>query len=37
MTSEKGIDALLELAQNWKDPNAAIGYLRALTIGTGKL
>lgn len=37
MTSEKGIDALLDLAQNWKDPNAAIGYLRALTIGTGQL
>jgi hypothetical protein len=37
MTSEKGIDALLELAQNWKDPNAAIGYIRALTIGTGQL
>ena len=37
MTSEKGIDALLELSQNWKDPNAAIGYLRALTIGTGEL
>ena len=37
MTSEKGIDALLELAQNWKDPNAAIGYVRALTLGTGQL
>ena len=37
MTSEKGIDALLDLAENWKDPNAAIGYIRALTIGTGNL
>lgn len=32
MTSEKGIDALLELAENWKDPNAAVGYIRALAL-----
>ena len=37
MTSEKGIDALIDLAENWKDPNAAIGYLRSLTIGSGNL
>jgi len=37
MTSEKGIDALINLSENWKDPNAAIGYLRALIISSERL
>jgi len=37
MTSVDGITALEKLAQNWKDKNAAVGYLRAITIGSSEL
>ena len=36
MTSEKGINALELLAENWKDKNAAVAYLRAITIGSSE-
>jgi len=37
LLSDEGIDGLIDLAKNWKDTNAAIGYVRALTIGTGEM
>ena len=37
MVSEKGINALELLAQNWKDKNAAVQYLRAITIGSSEI
>ena len=37
MVSEKGITALELLAQNWKDKNAAVAYLRAITIGSSEI
>ncbi len=37
MTSTDGIAALEKLAQNWKDKNASVGYLRAITIGSSEL
>ena len=30
MVSDDGIDALINLAQNWKDKNAAVKYVKAL-------
>jgi len=32
MVSDKGVDALLELAAGWKDQAKAISYLRAITL-----
>lgn len=37
LLSDEGIDGLIDLAKNWKDTNKAIGYVRALTIGTGEM
>ena len=34
MASERGIDALLELAAGWKDQAKVISYLRAVTLGS---
>ena len=34
MVSDKGIQAFLDLAQNWKDKNKAVVLLRTLTIGS---
>jgi len=34
LLSDKGIDELINLAQNWKDPGKAIAAVRALTIGS---
>ena len=32
MVSDKGVDALLELAANWKDQAQLIKYMRAITL-----
>ena len=37
MVSKEGIDAFLDLAQNWKDKNKAVVLLRTLTIGSEEL
>jgi hypothetical protein len=37
MVSEKGIQAFIDLAQNWKDKNKAVVLLRTLTIGSEEL
>lgn len=37
MISPKGIDALVELAANWKDKAKAVSYLRAITIGSSNI
>ena len=37
MVSEKGIQAFIDLAQNWKDKNKAVILLRTLTIGSEEL
>jgi hypothetical protein len=34
MVSDKGIQAFIDLAQNWKDKNKAVVLLRTLTIGS---
>ena len=34
LVSQKGIDAFIDLAQNWKNKNKAVSLLRALTIAT---
>jgi len=36
MTSDIGIDAFLELTQDWKDYNSALALLRAVTVGAGQ-
>jgi hypothetical protein len=36
MTSDRGIDAFLELTQDWKDYNSALALLRAVTVGAGQ-
>ena len=36
MTSDKGIDAFLDLTQDWKDYNTALALLRAVTVGAGQ-
>ena len=33
MVSDRGIDALLDLAANWKDQAKVFGYVKALTFG----
>ena len=37
MVSEKGIQAFIDLAQNWKDKNKAVVLLRALTISSQEM
>ena len=37
MVSEKGIQAFIDLAQNWKNKNKAVVLLRAVTIGYEEL
>tara|TARA_X000001388_G_C2231091_1_gene123175 strand:+ start:1244 stop:3271 length:2028 start_codon:yes stop_codon:yes gene_type:complete len=37
LVSKEGIDAFLNLAQNWKDGNKAVVLLRTLTIGSEEL
>lgn len=37
MISDKGIDALVELAANWKDKAKAVSFVRAITIGSSQL
>jgi len=34
LVSQKGIDAFIDLAQNWKNKNKAVSLLRAVTIAT---
>ena len=34
LVSKDGIDAFIDLAQNWKNKNKAVTFIRALTIGT---
>ena len=36
MTSDRGIDAFLELTQDWKDYNSALALLRAVTVGANQ-
>ena len=36
LTSDRGIDAFLELTQDWKDYNTALALLRAVTVGAGQ-
>ena len=36
MTSDRGIDAFLELTQDWKDYNSALALLRAVTVGASQ-
>ena len=33
MVSDRGIDALLDLAANWKDQAKVLAYVRSLTFG----
>ena len=33
MVSSDGIDALLKLAATWKQKNAGVAYIRAITTG----
>lgn len=37
MISEKGIDALVDLASNWKDKAKAVSFIRAITIGSSNI
>ena len=37
MISEKGIQALVDLAADWKDKSKAISYIRAITIGSSQI
>jgi len=37
MISEKGIDALVDLAANWKDKAKAVSFVRAITIGSSNI
>tara|TARA_A100000171_G_scaffold964_2_gene1162 strand:+ start:4339 stop:6360 length:2022 start_codon:yes stop_codon:yes gene_type:complete len=37
LTSDKGIQAFIDLTQDWKDYNAAISLLRAVTVGAGQV
>tara|TARA_B100001248_G_scaffold66178_1_gene46357 strand:+ start:4978 stop:7002 length:2025 start_codon:yes stop_codon:yes gene_type:complete len=36
LTSDKGIQAFINLTQDWKDYNSAIALLRAVTVGAGQ-
>lgn len=37
LVSKDGINAFIDLAQNWKNKNKAVSLIRALTIGTDEL
>ena len=37
LTSEKGIAAFVDLAQNWKDPSKAIATLKIISLGGGNI
>jgi hypothetical protein len=37
LVSKNGIDAFIDLAQNWKNKNKAVSFIRALTIGTDEM
>ena len=37
LTSDKGIQAFIDLTQDWKDYNKAFSLLRAVTVGAGEL
>ena len=37
LTSDKGIQAFIDLTQDWKDYNTAISLLRAVTVGAGQV
>ncbi len=37
LTSDKGIQAFIDLTQDWKDYNRAFSLLRAVTVGAGEL
>ena len=36
LTSDKGIQAFIDLTQDWKDYNTALALLRAVTVGAGQ-
>ena len=36
LTSDKGIQAFIDLTQDWKDYNTALSLLRAVTVGAGQ-
>lgn len=36
VTSDKGIQAFIDLTQDWKDYNTALSFLRAVTVGAGQ-
>ena len=35
LTSDRGIQAFIDLTQDWKDYNRAFALLRAVTVGAG--
>ena len=35
LTSDRGIQAFIDLTQDWKDYNRAFALLRAVTVGSG--
>ena len=37
LTSDKGIQAFIDLTQDWKDYNRAFSLLRAVTVGAGEM
>tara|TARA_Y100001963_G_scaffold80434_1_gene111596 strand:+ start:999 stop:3032 length:2034 start_codon:yes stop_codon:yes gene_type:complete len=37
LTSDKGIQAFVDLTEDWKDYNKAISLLRAVTVGAGEM
>lgn len=37
LTSDKGIQAFIDLTQDWKDYNKAFALLRAVTVGAGEM
>ena len=37
LVSKNGIDAFIDLAQNWKNKNKAVSFIRALTISTDEM
>lgn len=37
LTSDKGIQAFIDLTQDWKDYNKAFSLLRAVTVGAGEM
>ena len=37
LVSKEGIDAFIDLTQNWKNKNKAVTLIRTVTIGTDEL